>query len=147
KQGDDERREVTLMRSEVVLPEQRARGAVFEVPEAGGATRKIGWVELPEFYASGAESADASATRDVRELIEQMKVRGIEGLVLDLRRNPGGAMTEATALVGLFVGGGPVFLTKGMDGKREVHRSAEAEPVFVGPLVVAVSQQSASASE
>ncbi len=147
KLGDDERREVTLMRSEVVLPDQRARGAVFEVPGAGGGTRKIGWVELPEFYASGAESADASATRDVRELIEQMNVRGIEGLVLDLRRNPGGAMTEATALVGLFVGGGPVFLTKGMDGKREVHRSAEAEPVFAGPLVVAVSQQSASASE
>ena len=147
KNGDEERREVTLVRSEVVLPEQRARGAVFEVPGADGVTRKIGWIELPEFYASGVDSADSSATRDVRELLEQMKARGVAGVVLDLRRNPGGAMTEATALVGLFVGGGPVFLTKGMEGKREVHRGAEAEPVYGGPLVVAVSQQSASASE
>ena len=147
KNGDEERREVTLVRSEVVLPEQRARGAVFEVPGVGGVTRRMGWIELPEFYASGVESVDASATRDVRELLEQMEARGVAGVVLDLRRNPGGAMTEATALVGLFVGGGPVFLTKGMDGKRDVHRGMGAEPVYEGPLVVAVSQQSASASE
>lgn len=145
--GDAERRETSLVRSEVVLTEQRARGGLCEVPDETGMVRNIGWIELPDFYASGVDSVDSSAARDVRELIEQMKTREVEGLVVDLRRNPGGAMTEAIALTGLFVPSGPVMITRGMDGKTTVLNVEAGEPIFSGPLVVTTSRQSASASE
>lgn len=146
--GAEGRREIALVRKDVVLVTQRARGAISHVSgNEGAAKRKIGWIELPDFYAAGEGSVDSSATRDVRELLEQMKTRGIDGLVIDLRRNPGGAMTEAVALTGLFVPSGTVLVTRGTDGKISEHNVEPAEPVYGGPLVVLTSRASASASE
>lgn len=146
-EGSTERREVELVRRETVLIEQRAWGGISTVPNQEGKLRKIGWIELPDFYAAGAGSAISSATHDVRELIEQMKLKGVEGLVIDLRRNPGGAMIEAVALSGLFIPSGSVVLTRTSDGVVTPQAVSPSTPVWDGPLVVLIARESASASE
>ena len=142
-----DRKVITLQRTTIVLATTRARAAISQVPSESGRTKPIGWIELPAFY-SGGEGADAtSVARDVAELIEQMKARHIHGLVLDLRRNPGGAIAEAVALTQLFLSGGNVMFTRGADGVLQSHPLSNAPPLYDGPLVVLTSPRSASAAE
>src|SRR6185369_5156327 len=122
------------------------RGALSVVPDHSGQNRCVGWITLPAFYGAG-ESAAATATKDVRELIERMKTSGLDGLVIDLRENPGGLVTEAVGLSGLFVPEGPVLLSAGANGQGKELRINPGEPVFNGPLVILTSAHSASASE
>lgn len=147
--GKTERREIELVRARVVLAAERARGALFTATAAEPAApaRKVGWIELPSFYAAGEDAKLSSAARDVRELIGQLQTRGAEALVLDLRQNPGGALTEAVALSALFIPAGPVLLTRGLDGGVETHAVKKDEVAWSGPLVVLTSPRSASASE
>lgn len=141
------RAELTLKRRNVVLIEDRARGAVVQVVQRDGSRHPVGWIDLPAFYASGEGEVVSSASRDVRELLEQMAARGIEGVVVDLRRNPGGAMTEAIRFAGLFAPGRTVLVTRGIEGKPEEMKSDAGPPAYAGPLVLLVSRASASASE
>lgn len=93
REPDSALREAHLERIRFVEPGQRARGGISSVP--GGRGRRIGYVALPQFYASPGEPPETSAARDVRELVDRMVAAGIDGLVLDLRDNPGGHLREA----------------------------------------------------
>ena len=106
------RKEIVITRDTVKLNSARARGAVFEVPtqaKEGVVNQKLGVITLPAFYNEGDEgdtdSERSSASKDVARLIEQLKAQGIQGLVLDLRRNGGSYLTEAIELTGLFIQG------------------------------------------
>jgi carboxyl-terminal processing protease len=145
--GTDERIEVTLQRTRVVLPDARVHGAVSDLPGPNGTTRRIGWITLPSFYAGGEGTDTTSVARDMRELLDQMAVQKIEGLVLDLRHNPGGALTEAVAVSQLFLPRGCMMLSRGPTGKLTEHNLKEAPPPYAGPLVLLTSGHSASASE
>lgn len=144
--GESARRVTSLERRRVDLGSERAHGAVCEVP-SGSSSRRIGWIMLPNFYAAGPDSKDSSATRDVRELLGTMGTQPLDGLVIDLRTNPGGALTEAAALSELFLPGGVMMLTRGLDGKVTAYPLKQGTPLYTGPLVVLVSPGSASASE
>ncbi|MGH7958784.1 MAG: S41 family peptidase, partial [Opitutaceae bacterium] len=152
------RKEIVITRDTVKLNSARARGAVFEVPTAArepttGAPvlQKLGVITLPAFYNEGDEgdtdSERSSASKDVARIIEQLKQRGIQGLVLDLRRNGGGYLTEAIELAGLFIQKGPVVQVKNFTG--EIHIDSDRDPkiAYAGPLAVLVDRFSASASE
>ncbi len=145
--GEDSTQECTLDRANVVSIDDRARGALCDVPSADGKTRRIGWINLPMFYTSKDEAAASSATKDVTELLTQMRKAGIDGVVMDLRNNGGGALTEALALSGLFIPKGLVMLTRGLDGKRIEHFATESPDPYSGPFVILTSERSASASE
>ncbi|MBX3735593.1 MAG: PDZ domain-containing protein [Candidatus Didemnitutus sp.] len=147
--GGNERREITLTRAEIVSPRDRASGAVLEVPADGTVSRRVGWIRLPAFYAAGRDTDATSATRDVRELLAAMDLAKLDGLVLDLRENPGGALTEAVGLSGLFLPPSSVVMhTRQAGAQPETLRTAaDAAPLYTGPLVVLTSAQSASASE
>ena len=145
-EGEATRRETALVRTRVELADERASGAVCEV-NTGESTRRIGWIMLPNFYAAGEDSSISSATRDVHELLSAMTLRPLDGLVIDLRTNPGGALSEATALSQLFLPEGVAMLSRSLDGKVTEHRLKSSPPVYDGPLVVLVSARSASASE
>ncbi|MEO6875844.1 MAG: S41 family peptidase [Opitutaceae bacterium] len=145
--GTSERREVSLERIRVVLSSERAHGAISQVPVNGTRFRSIGWIRLPAFYTGGEGEDSTSAARDLRELVEQMKAAKVDGLVLDLRGNPGGAMTEAVAISQLFLAGGTVLLSRGPDGQLKSHAVREEAPLYGGPLVILTSSLSASASE
>jgi len=143
-------RVVVLTRDEVRLEEQAARSKTIEL-DRDGRSRKVGVIELPTFYAdmSGAPSGDPesrSSTRDVARLLEELQASDVDGVVMDLRGNGGGSLTEAQSLAGLFVGRRPVVQVKDATGRVGV-LVPEDEALYEGPLVVMVDRLSASASE
>jgi carboxyl-terminal processing protease len=113
---------------------------------------RIGVISVPSFYQDfqARVKGDAdyrSTTRDVRRLIDELRAEGIESLVVDLRDNGGGHLSEATSLVGLFVERGPVVQLRETGGRIEVLDDPEPGVAWHGPLVVLVNRASASASE
>ncbi len=146
-------KEVVLSRGQVKLEEQAAKSEVIDVPR-DGRTWRIGVIEVPSFYRdyralSNGDKNYTSTTKDVRRLIMELEEEGIDGLVIDLRGNGGGHLTEATALSGLFIDNGPVVQLRNSNGR--VSRLDDPDPVarvaYDGPLTVLVDRFSASASE
>ncbi|MBE7538833.1 MAG: carboxy terminal-processing peptidase [Opitutaceae bacterium] len=144
------RKDVTLVRDVVKLDSARAFGAIFEVPDIHGTLIPMGVITLPQFYGpdGGENAADQpSATADVASLIEKLEASGIKGLVLDLRRNGGGLLSEAIELTGLFIQKGPVVQVRSYFGEVKVDEDEDPKVAYGGPLAVLVSRYSASASE
>lgn len=142
-------KEIAIVREKVDLKESRAKAELIEYTPPGQSTaQRIGWISLDAFYADmdGGRNG-VSATRDVKRLLERLMKEGVQGVVLDLRGNGGGALEEAINLTGLFVRKGPVVLQRGKHGSPDTRNTRVAEPMYTGPLVVAVDRQSASASE
>ncbi|MGC4074428.1 MAG: carboxy terminal-processing peptidase [Nibricoccus sp.] len=145
-----ERSQVVIVRDVVNLNSARARASIYEVPGASGKTIPLGVITLPAFYGpdGGSDGADkASATRDVAELIGTLKKSNIQGLVLDLRQNGGGLLSEAIDLTGLFIKQGPVVQVKNYYGEVKIDNDEDSRIAYSGPLAVLVSKFSASASE
>jgi carboxyl-terminal processing protease len=145
-------RVVELQRSKITLEDQAAQKEVRMVPD-GDKSNRVGVITVPSFYqdynarAAGADNF-RSTTRDVRRLIAELKAEGpLDGLVVDLRGNGGGHLTEAIGLVNLFVPGGPVVQLRETGGRIEVLPSEEPDAAYDGPLTVLVDRFSASASE
>ncbi|MCU7842953.1 MAG: carboxy terminal-processing peptidase [Candidatus Thiodiazotropha sp. (ex Monitilora ramsayi)] len=142
---------ITLVRNKIKLEEQAAKSYIIEGLE-GMDRYRIGVVEVPTFYRDFAAESRGdedfrSTTRDVRNLLVDLKGQGVDGIVIDLRENGGGSLSEATELTGLFIETGPVVQIKDAFGKVEVERDPDAEIAYDGPLAVLVDRDSASASE
>jgi len=138
-------------RNKVIMEAQAAKKELRKV-RRGERELKVGVINVPSFYqdfnARVAGNADyRSTTRDVRKLIGELKAEGIESLVLDLRGNGGGHLSEATGLTGLFIPTGPVVQLKETGGRIEVLDDPEEELAWNGPMIVLVDRFSASASE
>lgn len=146
--GDpSERREISLVRDEIQLTAKLARAEVFQVP-AGDQTIPVGVIYLPAFYGSGdPQSGHSSTTADVEELIGKLKDMGVEAIVLDLRNNGGGLLSEAISLTGLFIPSGPVVQVKDFSGQMREYEDPGSSVAWDGPLAVLISRRSASASE
>lgn len=144
-------RTVSLVRNEIKLEDQAAKAYVLEdLPNARGL--RIGVLEVPGFYRDFRAESDGdkdfrSTTRDVQALLADLKRKGVDGIVVDLRGNGGGSLTEATDLTGLFIDKGPVVQVKDSFGKVEVESDVAAGAAYSGPLAVLVDRNSASASE
>ncbi|MBP6508538.1 MAG: PDZ domain-containing protein, partial [Opitutaceae bacterium] len=114
------RKEIVINRDVVKLNSARAHAAVFQVPGPDGVDVPLGVITLPTFYGPSEDKTPGAeksgATQDVAKLIEQLKQAGIKGMVLDLRRNGGGFLTEAIQLTGLFIKRGPVVQVKNYSG-------------------------------
>lgn len=142
-----------LTRQNIELKSQEARSEIVEQgKKADGTPYRIGVIDLPSFYAdmTAARSGRAdvkSATEDVRKLLHDFTAKHVDGVVLDLRRNGGGALSEALALTGLFIDHGPVVQVKNGQGRVQRHDDPEKGVAYAGPLMVLVSKFSASASE
>lgn len=146
-----EQRILELTRDKIKLEEQAASSSQISI-DKDGQTANIGIINIPSFYQdydarSKGEKDYVSTTRDVRRLIEELRQDDIDGLVIDLRGNGGGHLSEATALTGLFINKGPVVQLKDTTGRIEVLDDPEPNAIYDGPLVVLVDRFSASASE
>ena len=144
---------IALTRGKVKLEEQAAKSDIISIPRDGREWR-IGVIEVPSFYRdyqalSNGDKNYTSTTKDVKRLIGELEEQGIDGLIMDLRSNGGGHLTEATALSGLFIDNGPVVQLRNSSGR--VSRLDDPDPVprvaYDGPLAVLVDRFSASASE
>ncbi|MAD54602.1 MAG: tail-specific protease, partial [Idiomarinaceae bacterium] len=130
---------VEIVRDKVKL-EDRAAKAHVEVPDEGpNKGRKMGVIEIPGFYNN--------LTADVKKLLDDLKSKEVEGIVVDLRSNGGGALNEAISLTGLFIDQGPVVQVSDGRGHVEVSKDRDGVTYYDGPLVVLVDRYSASASE
>ena len=148
---DGKHRLVSLIRKKITLEDQSAKKSVLTVAEGSG-TRRIGVISLPAFYQDFAarEKGDPnfkSASRDVARLLRELKAEKVDGVLVDLRDNGGGAMDEAIQLTGLFVGKGPVVQERGVKGNISVGSSTKEQIAWNGPLGVLINRGSASASE
>ena len=142
---------LTLQRDEVALEEQAA-SSLIETLEIRDKTYNIGLVTIPSFYQdyqarSKGEAEYRSTSEDVKKLVHNLLEIGIDALVIDLRGNGGGLLTEATALTGLFIDDGPVVQLKDTRNKIEIIEDPIPGSVYEGPLAVIVDRYSASASE
>lgn len=145
------RHEVVITRDLVKLNERRAHAAVFQLPDSLGKTEPIGVITLPAFYGAADEgdtdSEKTSASKDVARLIANLKEQNVKGIVLDLRHNGGGYLTEAIELTGLFINRGPVVQVRNYNGDVTVDEDENPQIAYTGPLAVLVDRFSASASE
>lgn len=145
---DGKSRVISLVRDKIKLEEQAAQSDVIDVPGQG----RIGVIDVPTFYSDFAAQARGdrnytSTSRDVRRLIKDLEAKNIDGLLIDLRGNGGGSLSEALELSGLFIESGPVVQTKDAAGRIEVNGDPDPGIAYGGPLAVLVDRNSASASE
>ena len=144
---------ISVTRNQVKLEEQAAKSEIITMPR-DGRDWSIGVIEVPSFYRdyralSNGDKDYTSTTKDVKRLIGELEEQGIDGLIIDLRNNGGGHLTEATALSGLFIDNGPVVQLRNSTGR--ISRLDDPDPVprvaYNGPMGVLVNRYSASASE
>ena len=146
------RKVVSLIRAEINLEDQEAKAKIIEMTEniqGKTVTNRLGIIDLPSFYAdlNSRKAGRKSTTTDVGRLLAKLKQENVKGVVLDLRRNGGGALEEAINLTGLFITNGPVVQVRDFDGRVTVDSDNDPEIAYDGPLVVLTSRFSASASE
>jgi carboxyl-terminal processing protease len=151
--GGSETKVVTIVRAAIKLTDSEARGQIIEDGKRpDGRPYRVGVIDLPSFYMDmdGARKGlldFKSTTRDVRVLLEDFNKKGVDAVVLDLRRNGGGSLTEAINLTGLFIEEGPVVQVKDPEGQVQHYDDLDRSMLWKGPLVVLTSKFSASASE
>ncbi|NIW10972.1 MAG: tail-specific protease [Gammaproteobacteria bacterium] len=140
---------IMLVRNKIKLEEQAAKSSIIEITES---KRKIGVINLPTFYIDFTAQARGdknykSTSGDVRKLIAKLKEANISGLIIDLRGNGGGSLSEALELTGLFIEKGPIVQTKDSTGRIDINDDPDPSIVYSGPMAVLVDRNSASASE
>ena len=151
--GGDEHKIYKIVREKIELKDSEAKGQVFDAGrKADGTPYRVGVIDLPSFYRD--MDADRrgvanfkSTTQDVKAIIDDFNRKNVDAVILDLRRNGGGALNEAIDLTGLFIGTGPVVQVKDADGRVQHLDDQDPGVAWSGPLVVLISKFSASASE
>lgn len=131
--------EVEIVRDTVKLEDRAAKADVKTFEEGPYKGRSMGIIEIPGFYNN--------LTADVKGLLDDLAGKDIEGLIIDLRGNGGGALTEAIGLSGLFIDKGPVVQVSDGRGRVDISRDKDGKTYYDGPLFVMVDRYSASASE
>lgn len=142
-----------IVRDAIELKDGEAHSAVFEMGEkADGTPYRLGIIDLPSFYMDmeGARKHREdykSTTRDVKKILKDFRGQNVDAVVMDLRQNGGGSLTEAINLTGLFIDQGPIVQVKGFDGEVQHYDDMDQGTEWDGPLTVLISKLSASASE
>ncbi|XUY29520.1 carboxy terminal-processing peptidase [Agrobacterium sp. rho-8.1] len=149
--GNANHRVISLIRDKVSLEKQAAQKTIVPVVK-DGVTRKVGVITLPTFYEDfearrKGDKNYRSASRDVAKLLGELKQENVDGVLVDLRDNGGGSLSEAIDLTGLFVGKGPVVQQRDAEGKIKVESDDLSTPAWSGPVGVLINRGSASASE
>lgn len=144
-------RTISIVRNTVKLEDQAAQKKILTI-KRGEEELRIGVIKLPTFYADfqAMQAGDPnyrSTTRDVKKLLNELKAEKINGLVLDLRNNGGGSLSEANSLIGLFIGTGPTVQVKNANNRIELMGDPDPSVTYAGPMVVMVNRLSASAAE
>lgn len=149
--GGQTSKEISIIRNRVLLKDQLAEKRIIDVDNKGAISR-IGIINIPDFYFDWdayqrREQNYVSTTRDVARLLEELKQEKVDGVIIDLRNNGGGSLTEANSLVGLFINRGATVQIKDHKGNVNVISDHDPSVAYSGPLAVLVNRLSASASE
>ena len=142
---------IEITRDKVKLEDQAATKEIIALDTDLGEV-KIGVIKIPSFYMdfdayNRGERDYRSTTRDVFNLVAELRESEIDGIVIDLRNNGGGSLAEANQLTGLFIEKGPTVQVRYANGQIEKHQDRNPMLIYAGPMAVLVNRGSASASE
>ncbi len=143
KHADGTTEVIGILRGKVDMEDTFAKSAILE-----NKGKKIGYIYLPEFYADfNGEGGGRRSGQDVANEVTKLKAEGVDGIVLDLRNNGGGSLTDVVDMAGIFIGKGPVVQVRATGNQSVTLKSQSAQPLYTGPLAIMVNNGSASASE
>jgi carboxyl-terminal processing protease len=134
---------ISIVRDVVVIDASYAKSAILKRGNI-----KVGYIYLPQFYEdfTGTMGGRSSAI-DVSKEIAKLYRDSVNGIILDLRNNGGGALTDAVDMGGLFIRKGPIVQVKAKTGQPKILDDRDERIQYNGPLAIMVNGYSASASE
>ena len=132
---------VAITRDVVIIEESYAKGATLQMK--GGPL--LGYIHLPSFY--GGKDSPRTSSKDVKKLLDEMKAKKVAGVILDIRSNGGGLLTDSIDITGQLIDKGPVVQVQDSDGQKEILSDKHPGVDYDGPVIVLVDRFSASASE
>ncbi|PLX76955.1 MAG: tail-specific protease [Desulfuromonas sp.] len=136
---------IPIVRDVVQIEETFVKGTVLEKNNL-----KFGYIKIPSFYrdfTKGHGEKGRNVTDDVRAELDKFKQKKIDGLIIDLRNDGGGALTDAVKIAGFFIKEGPVVQVRDSAGDISTHADESGTTIYDGPMAVMVNQFSASSSE
>lgn len=142
KKPDGSTKIIPIIRDVVVVDDKYAQSSV--ITDKG---QKIGYLRLPGFYADFNDNGGRSSADDVKKELAKLNAEGVKGIVMDLRFNGGGSLSDAVAMAGLFMPNGPMVQVRDGQGHTQVLTDNDPRVQYSGPLVLLVNKYSASASE
>lgn len=135
---------VPIIRDVVEIEESYVKGTLLELSPN---KTKIGYITIPKFYRDFNDRAGRNVTDDTRKEIERLNKEGVEGLIIDLRNNGGGALEDARMISGLFIEKGPIVQVKANTGNPDILADTDPKIDFQKPTIVLINRFAASASE
>lgn len=144
KKVDGTEKVIPIVRDVVVLSESYAKSAIIEHKES---KNKIGLIDLRSFYADFQDPKGRRCAKDVKQEVQKLIAESVDGIIIDLRFNGGGSLSDVVDMTGLFIDKGPVVQVKGREGRPLLLEDRDANVLYDGPLVILVNSFSASASE
>ena len=136
-------KEVTMIREEVAIEDTFARSIIINSADG----KKYGLINLPSFNADFENAKGRNASDDIKNELLKLKPQNVDGIILDLRNNGGGSLTEVGDIMGLFMNAGPYVQVKDGNGKVQTLKNKTNAPLWTGPLIIMQNELSASASE
>jgi carboxyl-terminal processing protease len=135
---------VAIVRDVVEIEDSYVKGTIIEDKKT---KTKVGYINVPKFYRDFNDRSGRNCTVDVQKELVRMKREKIQGLILDLRNNGGGALEDARMISGLFIEKGPIVQVKASTGSVEILADQDSTVEFDKPMIVLINRFSASASE
>ncbi|SET11487.1 carboxy terminal-processing peptidase [Thalassotalea agarivorans] len=137
--GSDSIKVVTMVREKIKLEDRAAKSEIYYQVPGDETSKKLGVITIPSFYNN--------LSNDVKKELAKLAEAEVEGVIVDLRGNGGGSLSEATLLTGLFIEKGPVVQVRNQANRVSVNSDNDGISYYQGPLTVMVDRYSASASE
>ncbi|MCU0429845.1 MAG: carboxy terminal-processing peptidase [Cytophagaceae bacterium] len=144
KKPDGKIKVISIVRDVVVMEESYAKSVIIndEVNK-----QKIGYINLPSFYADFNDRKGRTCSEDIRKELIKLKAEQVDGIVLDLRNNGGGSLSDVVTMGGYFIDQGPIVQVKAREDEPYILADENSGTIYDGPLVILVNHFSASASE
>lgn len=133
---------IPITRGEVLLEDVFAKSAIIKTDNG-----PVGYIYLPEFYSDFQHIDGRRCAEDVAIEVMKLKNEGVTGIILDLRYNGGGSLSDVVDMTGQFIDQGPVVQVKSSQSTASTLSDPQKGTLYDGPMVVMVNQSSASASE
>lgn len=141
---DGSQKVIPIIRDVVVIEDTYAKSVILTDEETN---ERIGYINLPSFYANFQDHNGRRSATDMRKEVEKVIAENVSGIIIDLRNNTGGSLSDCVDIAGLFIDRGPVVQVKGRYGAPQVLSDNKSGALWDGPLVIMVNNYSASASE
>lgn len=142
KKTDGSIKVIPIVRDVIQLDETFAHSAILD-----NGKKKVGYIKLPSFYSDFTRNGAHRCAQDIKTEVEKLKKEKVDGIIIDVRDNGGGSLSEVVQMGGLFIPKGPIVQVRKKNGITEELTDNDAGQLYDGPLAVMVNRNSASASE